>query len=128
MRILKQNIHLSKNLSLTEFNKGNAKYIYVDPLLVAGFQWIRDQVGHPLTINSGYRTWWYNRKVKGSRNSQHLYGKAIDIFALDVDGGPKALAAICEKYFSEQCRIVEGGIGIYKTFVHFDVRIKKARW
>lgn len=40
---------------------------------------IRDCVGRPLLVNSGYRTKSYNRKVGGAENSLHLIGCAVDI-------------------------------------------------
>lgn len=40
---------------------------------------IRDTFGKPIYVNSGYRCKELNNKVKGSKTSHHLYGKAADI-------------------------------------------------
>lgn len=41
--------------------------------------YIRHQVGFPISINSGFRSADVNRKVGGVSNSKHLYGCAFDI-------------------------------------------------
>jgi uncharacterized protein YcbK (DUF882 family) len=51
----------------------------------------------------------------------HLYGKAADIKINGV--APKTVAAYAEKLMPKK-----GGIGIYKTFTHIDVRPSKSRW
>ena len=40
---------------------------------------VRDELGFPLTITSGYRCTKLNELVKGAKNSDHLYGMAADI-------------------------------------------------
>lgn len=35
--------------------------------------------GKPIVIVSGYRCWWWNRRVGGARLSQHVRGRAADI-------------------------------------------------
>ena len=49
------------------------------------FQPIREHFGVPIYISSGYRSAALNKKIGGSKNSQHLTGEAIDI---DMDGHP----------------------------------------
>lgn len=44
---------------------------------------LRDKVGHPLRINSGYRCPELNRMVGGVPTSQHVKGEAADIAAAD---------------------------------------------
>ena len=41
---------------------------------------MREHVGHPMVVTSGYRTEHYNNKVGGSPNSFHLLGMAADIW------------------------------------------------
>lgn len=41
--------------------------------------YIRHEVGFPISINSGFRSIDVNRKVGGVSNSNHLYGRAFDI-------------------------------------------------
>lgn len=40
---------------------------------------IRETFGKPIYVNSGYRCKELNNRVKGSKTSHHLYGKAADI-------------------------------------------------
>ena len=50
---------------------------------------LRDHVGHPIHINSGYRCEQLNEAIHGVGNSQHLYGCAADIHIPDLDTGRK---------------------------------------
>ena len=85
---------------------------------------IRNQFGKPIIINSGYRTPEYNKKVGGATRSQHCYGTAADIV---VDGiSPASVAIAAEKALKKTGH--SGGIGLYKSFVHVDVRSKRYRW
>ena len=77
--------------------------------------------GKTVTITSAYRTPTKNKACGGTTYSQHLYGMAADIKVSGVS--PKKVAAYAEKLLSKS-----GGIGIYSTFTHIDVRSAKARW
>ena len=81
---------------------------------------IRSVVG-PVHITSGRRCVAHNKACGGKPRSQHMLGNAADI---QVDGlSPKELAAIIERKFKP------AGMGVYKTFVHVDVRPgPHARW
>lgn len=64
-----------KELNLTE-----AKKIMGRMYQLAGFaERVREIVGRPLIINSGYRCVKLNNAVGGSLTSQHLYAEALDI-------------------------------------------------
>ncbi|ATA76943.1 conserved hypothetical protein [Capnocytophaga canimorsus] len=94
--------------------------------LAEQLQVLRDYLGKKITINSGYRSKAYNATLKGaSPKSQHLLGKAADIV---IEGmTPKKVAETIEKLIA-QGKMKQGGIGIYKTFTHYDIRGVKARW
>lgn len=94
--------------------------------LAQQLQVLRDFVGKKITINSGYRSKAYNATLKGaSPKSQHLLGKAADIV---IEGmTPKQVAETIENLIKEG-KMKQGGIGIYKTFTHYDIRGVKARW
>jgi uncharacterized protein YcbK (DUF882 family) len=47
--------------------------------LVLALQRLRNEVGRPLMIVSGWRCAYYNAMVGGIRRSRHLYGDAADI-------------------------------------------------
>lgn len=116
---------LTSSFKVREFacNDGS-DVILIHPDLPSVLQNIRNQFGKPIIINSGYRTPEYNKKVGGATRSQHCYGTAADIV---VDGvSPASVAAAAEKALKEMD--YPGGIGLYKSFVHVDVRSKRYRW
>ena len=112
---------LSTNFRVREFacNDGTDP-IFIDSDLVAVLQKIRTHFGKPVTITSAYRTPPHNSREGGTTYSQHLYGKAADIKIAGVT--PKKVADYAETL------LPEGGIGIYNTFTHIDVRSVKSRW
>lgn len=116
------NVLLAPNFKVKEFScKDGSDVIFIAPALVDILQKIRNHYGKAVNINSGYRTPAYNKKVGGATYSQHLYGTAADIRITGVK--PKDLAAYIETLMPNY-----GGIGIYKNFVHVDVREVKSRW
>ena len=74
-----------------------------------------------MIITSGYRTESHNKKVGGAKKSIHMMGIATDIVVKGV--APEDVAAYAELLMPDK-----GGIGLYRTFVHIDVRHEKARW
>ena len=128
---------MTKNFSLKEFDcKGNCKEckdgcdmpsdVYMNIIkLVKQLQFLRDYTGRAITINSGYRSPEHNAKVGGSQTSQHLLGKAADI---TIEGlKPKEVYKIIEDLI-DMGEMLQGGLGLYDTFVHYDIRKTKARW
>lgn len=114
---------LSANFSRSEFQcKCGCKKFNITPALIKGLQELRDYLGMPIIVNSGTRCPEHNAAVGGTRNSYHVKGYAADI---RVDGlTPKELARA-----AEQVKVFRyGGIGLYDTFIHVDVRGHKARW
>lgn len=121
---------LTTNFSLSEFacNDGTAVPASLIPNvqeLANNLQVLRDEIGEPLHVNSGYRTPTYNAKVGGKKASQHLKATAADITAKSYS--PKQLAAVIERLIKAG-KMQQGGIGIYPGFTHYDVRGTKARW
>lgn len=113
---------LSTNFKVKEFAcKDGSDPIFISPDLVDVLQKIRTHFGKAVTITSAYRTAKHNQSVGGAAYSQHLYGTAADIKVKGIK--PKDVAAYAEKLLPNT-----GGIGIYSTFVHIDVREKKSRW
>ena len=116
------NQKLAENFKVKEFAcKDGSDPIFVSSDLVEILQKIRTHFGKAVTITSAYRTVKHNKSVGGAAYSQHLYGMAADIKVKGI--GPKDVAAYAETLLPNT-----GGIGIYSTFVHVDVREKKARW
>lgn len=88
----------------------------VKELVEKVLQPLRDRVGHPLRINSGYRCPELNRAVGGVATSQHVKGEAADIAA----EAPHELAKVVRDT-PEIWREVDQMI-LYPTFVHFSHR------
>ena len=93
----------------------------MDKNLVSKLDELRELVGAPIYVNSGYRCAQRNKNIGGSKDSQHLYGKAADIRTNAKGVTPAKFAQLAEKVGFD-------GIGIYKWGIHVDVRGKKARW
>ena len=82
-------------------------------------------VGTDLIITSGYRCIANNRACGGSRNSQHMEGKAVDLYSPQMSVQDLAMTAVEVPIFRGS------GIGIYRgkrEWVHLDVRGWRARW
>lgn len=88
----------------------------VKELVETVLQPLRDRVGHPLRINSGYRCPDLNRAVGGVATSQHVKGEAADIAAAD----PYLLAKVVRDT-PEIWREVDQMI-LYPDFVHISHR------
>ena len=124
------NAQLTYNFKKSEFDSkdGSAMPISVFnniKILAKQLQVLRDYLGVPISINSGYRSPSHNKKVGGVKNSQHVLGTASD---LSVKGKtPKEVYNAIEKLIKEG-KMKEGGLGLYNTFVHYDIRGVKSRW
>lgn len=116
------NTYLSKNFRVKEFacNDGSDSVLISDELVTL-LQKIRDHFGSAVVINSGYRTETYNQKIGGATNSQHIQGTAADIVVSGID--PLSVAQYAEFLMPNS-----GGIGVYQTFTHVDVRTNRSRW
>ncbi len=100
-------------------------YIHNLRVLCDQLEILRAILHRPIIINSGYRTEDYNKRIGGSPNSQHLLAKAADIRVTGIS--PHQLSTIIEELINKKS-MLEGGLGVYLTFVHYDIRGKKARW
>lgn len=123
-------MQLTKNFDLAEFACKDGTPVPPElipniQVLAMNLQVLRDHLGEPIHLNSGYRTPTYNAKVGGKPNSYHPKGKAGDITCKSKT--PKQLAAIIEKLIATK-KMKQGGLGVYPGFVHYDVRGTKARW
>ena len=116
------NKKLAQNFRVKEFAcTDGSDPVFIAAELVEVLQKIRTHFGKSVTITSAYRTPTKNKACGGEKYSQHLYGLAADIKINGVS--PKKVAAYAEKLLPKS-----GGIGIYSTFTHIDVRSSKARW
>lgn len=123
-------MRLTKNFNLSEFDCKDGSEMPSELLpnvleLAESLQELRDFVGVPIRINSSYRSLEHNTKIGGSQSSQHLFAKAADIV---IKGKTPAQVATMIKLLILEGKMKQGGIGIYDTFTHYDVRGHKARW
>ena len=92
--------------------------------LAENLQVLRDAVGR-LDLTNAYRCKYHNADVGGSVNSQHLKGKAADIKSKTLS--PNEIAVRTNDLMKNESFKL-GGIGIYNTFTHVDIRGTRARW
>ncbi len=121
---------LEENFSLSEFKCRDGSDVpdeLMDNvcLLAKNLQVLRDHVGRPVRIISGYRSPKYNRKIGGARKSQHMVAKAADIKIKGMT--PAEVKAVIVELIKEG-KMHVGAIGLYTTFTHYDVRGWNARW
>lgn len=79
----------------------------------------------PIHVVSGIRCETHNRMVGGAPNSLHVprlgVGMAADVSSRILP--PEHLAILGARYLGES-----GGIGLYSSWVHFDIRDYRAFW
>lgn len=122
-------MQLAPNFNLKEFVCKDGSGVPLELLanvkeLAENLQVLRDFVNTPIIINSGYRTPAYNKKIGGAKYSQHMQAKAADIRIKGFT--PKEIKSTIELLIKDG-KMKDGGIGLYKTFVHYDIGNKR-RW
>ena len=89
--------------------------------LVQVLEDLRNSFGVPVVVTSAHRCATHNAAIGGAVNSQHLRGKAADVV---VPGyASQYIYDWLDKKYPDKY-----GLGISDSFVHIDVRPKKARW
>ena len=121
---------LTKNFNSSEFDCNDGSVMPKEVLLniqklANQLQVLRDCLGVTITVNSGYRSPSYNKKIGGVSNSQHVIGKAADITAKGYT--PAQVNARIEELIKSG-DMLQGGLGSYSTFTHYDIRKTRARW
>lgn len=81
-------------------------------------QLMRDILGKPITITSGFRSPEHNKKIGGAVGSLHLSGMAADIQVKDME---------LVKFFNMLNVSWSGGLGLYDYHVHVDIG-QRRRW
>lgn len=113
------------NFSRAELACNGTGALQIDPDSLDKLQALRDRLGVPLVVNSGYRSPYWNRVQGGAPKSKHMEGKAWDI-RLDGHDPHELEAAAREVGFT--------GIGRYhgpkypRPFMHLDNRAGGAEW
>lgn len=80
---------------------------------------IRAEIGHPMVLTSVYRSPEYNAAVGGATQSQHMQFTAAD-FQVPGHGTPADWHGVVSAL--RDAGAFSGGIGLYNSFVHVDVR------
>lgn len=124
------NPQITKNFSLNELTCSDGTAVPWNRLdnaieLLQNLQVLRDAVGVPIEITSGFRNATYNKSIGGAPASEHIQAEAADIKIKGLT--PKQVAAKIEELIKAK-KMKQGGLGIYKTWVHYDVRGTSARW
>ena len=121
---------ITKNFNVSEFKCKDGTHVPEDlmdnvRLLCENLQVLRDELGRPIRIISGYRSPKYNRRIGGARRSQHMTAKAADIRVRGMS--PQEVREVILRLIKEG-RMMSGGVGLYTSFTHYDVRGRNARW
>ena len=116
-------VRLTAHFTVREFAcRDGSDPVLIAPALPHILEAIRAHFGgRPLLISSGYRTPAHNKTVGGSARSQHCLGTATDV---RIRGIPPAEVAA----FARELMPDFGGVGVYSTFTHIDVRTVKTDW
>ena len=88
-------------------------------------QILRNKVGVSVKINSAYRCIKHNKSIGGVSNSQHVLGKASDVV---INGFKAAKTFDLISDLINDGDMLQGGLGAYNSFTHYDTRKTKARW
>ncbi len=105
-----------------EFWSPDTKSAKMDPEFLYKLQKLRNIMGLPFTIDSGYRTEAYNAILQGAENSYHMQGMAADINHQTWDGSIRFR-------FVSAAAILGFSIGIYEKHFHIDSRkSQKVLW
>jgi uncharacterized protein YcbK (DUF882 family) len=121
---------LTKNFSKSEFDcscncEMPKKVLDNVKILAEQLQIIRTISEQPIQINSAYRCPKHNKAIGGVKNSQHVLGKAADIVIKDYTA-EETFYLISE--LINDGDMLQGGLGSYNSFTHYDIRKTKARW
>nr|DAR61535.1 MAG TPA: peptidase [Microviridae sp.] len=110
------NEKIGQHFKVKEFAcKDGSQVVFIDNHLVSILDILRNQVGKPVIITSGYRTPEWNKKCNGAKYSYHMRGMAADIRVHGMT--PKQVANELNAIVPDEC-----GIIVYRNWVHFDVR------
>ena len=115
------NERIGQHFKVREFAcKDGSQVVFIDDYLVSILDILRNQVGKPVYINSGYRTPTRNKAVGGAKYSYHMRGVEADIRVNGMTA--KEIANKLNAIIPNEC-----GIIVYNTWVHIDTRTKKYR-
>lgn len=94
---------------------GAAELANIRNFLAPGMQSVRELLGKPVTITSGFRSPAVNRAVGGARNSQHMTGLAAD-FICPGFGSPLQVARALVASSIQFDQIIQEGTWVHVSF------------
>ena len=113
---------VSKHFSREEFScRCCCGFDACDTELLKVLEDLREHFKREVHITSACRCEEHNREIGGSSGSQHIFGKAADITVQSIE------PSVISLYLRSRYRKTYG-IGLYPSWVHIDVREKRARW
>lgn len=115
----------SQSMVWDSFRDNESELKPVIQKLANQLQVLRDYLEQPIIINIGYRPVWWEHQMGRSGSSKHCLGMAADIF---VDGVSPDSVADAIEYLIDEGDMLQGGLGRYNTFTHYDIRKGKGRW
>jgi uncharacterized protein YcbK (DUF882 family) len=126
---------IAKNFSIDEFKCRDGVSVPWDLvenviMLAKNLQILRDRVGVPITVISGYRSPLYNKSIDGAKRSFHMKAMAADIRVKGMSPGDVrgVIEELIEAGHGGGPGMSQGGLGSYRSFTHYDIRGTKARW
>ena len=120
-------MRLTKNFELEEFACKDGtpvpkKFYDNCKELAENLQVLRDSLGVPLEVLSGFRTVKHNKKIGGAPASFHLTASAADLKASTIPTYKIYMRIL--KLMAEG-KMKKGGLKCYPTWVHYDIRGKE---
>ncbi len=116
-------VPVSPHFRLLEFEDPDTRLVKLEPRLLVCLEALRDAVGKPIRVTSGYRSVPTNARVGGAGYSYHLRGMAADLVWEGIDLGAAVKMARAAGFT---------GIGIDRhpdnLHLHVDVRVNPAYW
>jgi uncharacterized protein YcbK (DUF882 family) len=110
---------------IQEFEKNKKELLPKLQKLANNLQVLRDHLNASIRINIAYRPKWYELLRDRSGDSKHCLCEAADITAQGYT--PAQVHAKIEELINLG-HMLQGGLGSYSTFTHYDIRKTKARW
>ena len=107
-------IRLSQHFLANEFRCKHCRELRIDAQLIIKLEELRQAIGdQPIVVTSGYRCPVHNKAVGGVANSQHLQGKAADIYVNGMN---------CRDLAHWARKVGFSFVKVYPGRIHVDVR------
>ena len=97
-------------------NHQGCHYTLINKTLLSNYVSLRRLVDTPLEINSGYRCMHWNTQVKGTVQSSHVLGLAIDISLTELTESQREAVY-------DYAKVVFDFVQLHDTFIHCQVNV-----